>query len=87
MGVGLESSNGQEVGARRAMKLSPLTFVSTTCTWSAASTYQRFCTIRVPHDLSKGSSRKSPIDDLSDWYGRVAPTEYQDPYDACRQRA
>jgi len=38
-----------------------------------------------PARLVEGLLSQVPIDDLSDWYGRVAPTEYQDLYDVCRQ--
>ena len=36
-----------------------------------------------PARLVEGLLSQASIDDLSDWYGRVAPTEYQDLYDAC----
>jgi len=38
-----------------------------------------------PARLVEGLLSQAPIDDPSDWYGRVAPGEYQDLYDACRR--
>ena len=38
-----------------------------------------------PARLVEGLLSQAPVDDLSDWYGRVAPTEYQEHYDACRR--
>jgi len=36
-----------------------------------------------PARLVEGLLSHTPVDDLSDWYNRVAPTEYQQLYEAC----